>query len=304
MSVNNGSNVGGFVSENSGKIEKCSFKGKVTGKKYIGGFVSVNKNTIKDCTAEVDVITGLNYVGGFAYKNDAGIYNCTAKGVIKAQTDTKKNICGGFVVENNSTIEGCFAEGEVIGKNCAGGFCAINRCDIHSSEAKCATYAYTMCQSVCVGGFVAYNEKGNINKCISSGFDLKKYALIDCTLAHAESNTGKARAGGFVGVNNANITDSEAIGYVYVSGGPDKPDSDCGGFVGTNDKNGYICDCFVEAKISTTNDIEGSGFVGKALNRSVIRNSACKSKRAGDSSKFYYIKEPDAVIENCRAIKN
>ncbi len=304
LSVNNGSNVGGFVSENSGIIEKCSFKGRVAANKYIGGFVSLNKNTINDCTAEVDDITGSNYVGGFAYRNDAGVYNCNVKGIVEATTDIKNNICGGFVVENNGTIEGCSEEGEVTGKNCAGGFCAINRCDIHDSKSKCTVIADTEDQTACAGGFVGRNEKGNISNCTSLGFDPNEVDLTNCSLAKAESSRGIAKAGGFVGVNDANITSSEAKGYVYVSGGATHPDSGCGGFVGTNDKNGYICNCYAETKIRTTNNIEGSGFVGEALNRSVIKNSQCKTMRvSGVVAKFCYLKELEAVIDdNCHAI--
>lgn len=70
-----GSNAGGIVGENYGRLENCSFSGTVTGKQNTGGIVGSNYGTLSGCSAEGE-LTGSDRTGGIAGYNDGKIISC------------------------------------------------------------------------------------------------------------------------------------------------------------------------------------------------------------------------------------
>ena len=67
-----GSNAGGIVGENYGRLENCVFSGTVTGKRNTGGIAGSNYGTLNGCSAEGS-LTGSNRTGGIAGYNDGKI---------------------------------------------------------------------------------------------------------------------------------------------------------------------------------------------------------------------------------------
>ena len=70
-----GSNAGGIVGENYGRLENCAFSGTVTGKRNTGGIAGSNYGTLNGCSAEGS-LTGSNRTGGIAGYNDGKIVSC------------------------------------------------------------------------------------------------------------------------------------------------------------------------------------------------------------------------------------
>ena len=113
------------------------------------------------------------------------------------------------------------------------------------------------------------------------------------------SGSGKAIAGGFVGINKATIEKSTSSGCsVLVDSGICWKNDNCGGFVGKNDKFGSIDGCYAECIVRTNSSEKGGGFAGVAKNNSVIKNSECKTIV---KMEFCYKQHKDAVVENCFA---
>ena len=70
-----GSNAGGIVGENYGRLENCAFSGTVTGKRNTGGIAGSNYGTLNGCSAEGS-LTGSNRTGGIVGYNDGKIVSC------------------------------------------------------------------------------------------------------------------------------------------------------------------------------------------------------------------------------------
>ena len=70
-----GSNAGGIIGENYGRLENCAFSGTVTGKQNTGGIVGSNYGTLNGCSAE-GKLTGSDRTGGIAGYNDGKIISC------------------------------------------------------------------------------------------------------------------------------------------------------------------------------------------------------------------------------------
>lgn len=283
-----GGNASGFVNENFGNIEKCncSFAGKVE--------LINNKEEISGG------VRGGKIAGGFCAKNSGDINSCNFNGLTEANIKTVSDaIAGGFVGENK--------KGNIT--NCTSLNKSVDSDEVGSEKVDESTellaFAKTHSGSAKAGGFVGQNSGGTISNCIVTGN------------TRSESTLGKAYAGGFVGINKSTIEKSKIIGinseeidltkccYVYICSGHFYKDNACGGFVGRNDKNGLIDDCYAETIVSTKNDRKVGGFVGEAGNGSTIKNSKCDSNclvSAGlVKAEFCNSKDKNAVIEDCSA---
>ncbi|MDE5852996.1 MAG: hypothetical protein K2G97_03020, partial [Oscillospiraceae bacterium] len=278
-----GGTASGFVSENFGTIEKCncSFAGKVE--------LINNKEEISGG------VRGGKIAGGFCAKNSGDINSCSFNGLTEANIKTVSDaVAGGFVGENKKgNITNCTSLNKIVDS------------DEADESTELLAFAKTHSGSAKAGGFVGQNSGGAISNCTVTGN------------AQSESTLGKAYAGGFAGINKSNIETSKIIGinseendltkccYVYIRSGDFYKDNACGGFVGRNDKNGLIDDCYAEAIVSTKNDKKAGGFVGEAGNGSTIKNSKCDSNYLVSAglvkAEFCNYKDKNAVIEACSA---
>ncbi|MDE5852712.1 MAG: hypothetical protein K2G97_01565 [Oscillospiraceae bacterium] len=297
VSVANGKCTGGFCGSNSGEISGSSSEGSAianakTVETKCGGFVGNNdkQGKIDGCTS-IGSAEGQEYVGGFCGESTGEISNSNSSGNAKASTKVNTNRCGGFIGENIGIVKDSNAIGSAIGEEYVGGFVGVNKSEIVDCNAYGKATAKTKIYTALAGGFVGENEKGTI---------------ISCTAkegADSRSSSGQAKAGGFVGINKASIMDSKASGNVYLSAGTCYKDDGCGGFVGKNDKGGSIDGCYAECIVETTNKKKGGSFVGEAKNKSTIKNCQCKTKIVTKSgtkinTKFCENKDKKAVVQN------
>lgn len=75
--------VGGIVGVNYGRLENCSFGGKVTGDTEVGGIAGVNAagGTIRRCTSRA-AVTGNHSTGGIVGSNQGVLNNCSNAGAV------------------------------------------------------------------------------------------------------------------------------------------------------------------------------------------------------------------------------
>ena len=318
-----GGHLGGFVGDNSGKIENGTTTVSVANGKFTGGFCGSNSGEISGSKSEGNAVAnakavetkcggfvgnndkqgkissciskgsaeGQEYVGGFCGDNTGEISKSKSEGNATAKTVSNTNRCGGFTGENSGNINDCNSIGSATGEEYVGGFAGVNKNEIIDCNANGKATAKTKTHTALAGGFVGENEKGTIISCTATGG------------ADSRSSSGQAKAGGFVGINKASIMSSKASGSVYLSAGTCYKDDGCGGFVGKNDQGGSIDECYAESIVETTNKKKGGGFVGEAKNKSTIKNSQCKTKivtKSGtkNNTKFCENKDKKAVIEN------
>ncbi|MDE5852414.1 MAG: hypothetical protein K2G97_00020, partial [Oscillospiraceae bacterium] len=260
--------AGGFVGQNSGIIKECISTEKVIGQEFVGGFCGDNKvpgeiissicsgdvesktyfaknccggfvgrnsgMIVKECKS-TGKVKGEEFVGGFCGENLGRIISCDSEGSAKAETISNKNICGGFVAQNKGVIECCNSNGNAIGHEFVGGFCGENLGNIKSCNSKGSATADVESRVAIAGGFVGLNKDGIISNCTSTGN------------VTSLSGSQKAKAGGFVGVNKATIEKSTSSDCrVTIGSGICYKDDNCGGFVGNNNKNGFIDECKAE----------------------------------------------------------
>lgn len=140
-----GSFVGSVAGSNSGKIENCSFDGKVSGVGSIGGIAGINQLTgvISDCTVNGSV-HGTHFAGGIAGENygvirDSSNYaqinttveqnqisleNITMDSLLNSESATTVTDIGGICGTGTGVIRGCNNHGDVgypqIGYNIGG----------------------------------------------------------------------------------------------------------------------------------------------------------------------------------------
>ncbi|MDE5853413.1 MAG: hypothetical protein K2G97_05150, partial [Oscillospiraceae bacterium] len=264
ISVANGKFTGGFCGNNSGEISGSISKGNaVANAKAVetkcGGFVGNNdkQGKIDGCTSTGSAI-GQEYVGGFCGDNKGEISKSKSEGDATAKTESNTNRCGGFIGYNRGTVKDSSSTGSATGEEYVGGFTGMNKSEIVDCNAYGKATAKTKTHTALAGGFVGENEKGTIASCTATGG------------ADSRSSSGQAKAGGFVGINKASIMNSRASGSVYLSSGTCHKDDGCGGFVGKNDKGGRIEECYAECIVETTNKKKGGGFVGEAKSKSAI----------------------------------
>ena len=181
----------GYVS-GSGKIEKLSVSGTVSGGMYVGGVVGLNSGSVEDCDFTGSVSGGY-YVGGVVGANGGNVINCAFSGSVSG------NSVGGVVGYNHSSVTNCYNTGSVSGPdsgsgNRVGGVVGWN--DIASSVSNCYnTGTVTGTGTVdCVGGVVGDNSSiGNVKNCYNTG--------------KVTGSSDYSYIGGVVGNNDGTVTD-------------------------------------------------------------------------------------------------
>lgn len=80
--------VGGFVGNNAGTINNCSFVGEVSGKELIGGIVGYNRASgiVENCTT-AGFVHGNHLIGGVAGKNEGVVRFCTNEANVNTKSE-------------------------------------------------------------------------------------------------------------------------------------------------------------------------------------------------------------------------
>ena len=130
-----GSDIGGLVGWNEGKVEDSYSSSGVIGRLHVGGLVGENINTVERSYSTGNV-TGDTYVGGLVGQNDDTVKKSYSTGIV---TGSKR--VGGLVGYNfrGSAVSDSYSRANVSGSN-----------------------QY-------VGGLVGYNEQSLVNMCYSTG---------------------------------------------------------------------------------------------------------------------------------------
>jgi hypothetical protein len=161
--LSGGSNIGGLVGYNSGRIAACYSTGTVIGIDNVGGLVGHNffSSTITSCYS-AGTVNGETKVGGLVgYNNGGTITSCFTKGIVTGTIGV-----GGIVGWNGdwsvsiSTITSCYATGDVKGNDNIGGLVGYNAGHITTC------YSNGMVNGIgfnC-GGLIGWNG-GNIISC-------------------------------------------------------------------------------------------------------------------------------------------
>ncbi|MDE5852446.1 MAG: hypothetical protein K2G97_00180, partial [Oscillospiraceae bacterium] len=323
--INDKTEIAGFVVANSGKITNSNTAMTLDKGSIVGGFVSENGafGIIKECGAK-EKISGRICAGGFCGINIGEIISCKAESNVKAHTSSKKEatISGGFIGTNNGMIKNCSATGEVEGQEFSGGFAGINgeKGKISLCKSIGCVKSKTYFSFINCGGFIGLNA-GKIENCelkskvenieflcsdaakntflfgglafycisilvyllvINMAFENKEIdifgvgfigcfmiivsigiaqAIISIEVPKAIYSGNDAYLGGFCGYNSGEISKCSFVD-VSISNTNCSRDSILGGFVGENGKDGIIKDCNITGnKISDDDDcyIKSSG---------------------------------------------
>ena len=220
--VSGGMYVGGVVRLNNGSVEDCDFTGSVSGS-YVGGVVGVNGGNVINCT-NTGTVTGPesgnnNRVGGVVGRNDGSVKNCYNTGTVTGSG----NSVGGVVGYNSgsSTVENCTNTGEVSGPNSGSDSNVGGVVGQNSGTVKNCYNTGAVSGVEEVGGVVGNNYNGSVENSYNTG-----------------AVSGVEGVGGVVGYNISSVTNCYNTGTVTGSG------SYVGGVVGWNSSGGTVTDCY------------------------------------------------------------
>jgi hypothetical protein len=157
-----------FTTDYQGKIEDCSYAGKVTAKSrgnwsWAGGIAGCmvggdgspeNTTRILGCSASGAVSTEDS---GAEYPYAGGIVGCNYSGALAARSrftgtvisNTEGNYSGGIAGYNSQAarIEDCWSAGEVTGRHNAGGIAGQNQ--VNAAVRRCYSRAKVICTDTC-----------------------------------------------------------------------------------------------------------------------------------------------------------
>ena len=294
-----GGYLGGFVGENSGKVENGTVNISVANGKYTGGFCGNNLGEIigskSEGSAAVDAkivetkcggfvgnndkqgkidgcastgsVTGEEYVGGFCGDNTGNITKSRSEGNAIAKTVSNTNRCGGFVGENVGIVKDSTSTGSATGEEYVGGFCGDNTGEISKSRSEGNAKASTKANINRCGGFIGENS-GVVKNSNSTGIA-----------------AGEDYVGGFAGLNKSEIIYCNAHGKATAK--TKTHTALAGGFVGENEK-GTITNCTATGGAdsrSSSGQAKAGGFVG--INKASIMSSKASGNVYLSAGTFY-----------------
>ena len=256
----------GYVS-GSGKIEKLSVSGTVSGGMYVGGVVRLNNGSVEDCDFTGSV-SG-SYVGGVVGVNGGNVINCTNTGTVTGtRTDDYVSDVGGVVGYNHSSVTNCYNTGTVTGpesgnNNRVGG--VVGRND--GSVKNCYNTGTVTGSGNSVGGVVGYNSgSSTVENCTNTG-------EVSGPNSGSDSNVG-----GVVGQNSGTVKNCYNTGAV--SGV-----EEVGGVVGNN-YNGSVENSYNTGAVS---GVEGVGGVVGQNSGGTVENCYNTGKVTGVSGSSGYV---------------
>ena len=219
-----------------------------TGRAYVGLF-GYNKGVIKNLGVENFTVnvsySGNVYAGGLVGYNSGDITNSYAAGEVSATASS-----------SSTTAKAYAYAGGLAGYNSGGSILngyATGKVSATASSSRSSAYA---------GGLVGYNSGGSILNCYATGE------------VSATSSGSSALAGGLVGSNSGDITNSYAAGNVSATFTSSRyaADAYAGGLVGIN--SGDILNSYAAGNVSATSsnyNAYAGGLVG--INSGDITNS-------------------------------
>ena len=239
----------GYVS-GSGKIEKLSVSGTVSGGMYVGGVVRLNNGSVEDCDFTGSV-SG-SYVGGVVGVNGGNVINCTNTGTVTGtRTDDDVSYGGGVVGYNPSSVTNCYNTGTVTGpesgnNNRVGG--VVGRNDGSVKNCYNTGTGTVTGSGNSVGGVVGYNSgSSTVENCYNTG------KVSDGTTS-----------GGVVGQNSGSVTNCYFLTGTAASGIGNKEDAE--GATAVSDLNDQM-----QFKGW---DFDNTWRISKSLNRPVLQDNA------------------------------
>ena len=213
--------VGGIAGRNGGNVINCAFSGSVSGNSPVGGVVGWNDSgTVTGCIfSGPGSVSGKISVGGVVGGNSGSngvVENCYNTGTVTGtRTDDDLGGVGGVVGYNSGTVKNCYNTGKVTGS-------------ADSSD---------------VGGVVGWN-RGNVKNCYNTG---------SVTSSGNPLVGDVGMVGGVVGLNDSG-TVKNCYNIGEVSG-----NSNVGGVVGDNGGNGNVTDCYFLQTADVNKDLQGIG---------------------------------------------
>ncbi len=213
---------------------------------YVGLFNIGENGVVQNLKIEGASIRATGIAGILAGINQGEIIDCHVEGSVHVTHNNQG--AGGLVGENSNIIRDCSAKGDVTGKNELGGLVGKNTCggtvgSIKDSYADVTVNAYN-----CGGGLTGINENN---------------AVIETSFARGDVN-GDWQLGGLVGINNGEISNCYATGAVNGS----EDGEIFGGFTAFN--GGLISNSYSIGHVLGTTD--AGGFVGINNDDGVIQN--------------------------------
>ena len=302
-------NIGGIVSVNTGKVERCSSSVdiygagssnlpgiNITNAYALGGLIAIDSGKVYNSHATGNVTATGNNVGGFVGVALGEISGCSASGKVKALAYS-----GAFVGTNRGKIDSSFATGKMVGSAYLGGFVSYNHGEIRNSYATGGVDA----SASSGGGFVARNETtgivencyatGNVNSYVyAGGFASENAGKI--SKSHAVGHVqGGTNLGGFVGKQErGSIELSYATGYVY-------GEIAAAGFAGVV-SNSTIDQCYATGDVLEAH-IEGAGFAS-AVSKSTVSNSFSTGNAYSVEENYHQAGAFIAVNDTSSIVKN
>ena len=237
-----------FIGEFDGQGYAISNFKITTGRAYVGLF-GYNKGVIKNLGVENFTVnvsySGNVYAGGLVGYNSGDITNSYAAGEVSATASS-----------SSTTAKAYAYAGGLAGYNSGGSILngyATGKVSATASSSRSSAYA---------GGLVGYNSGGSILNCYATGE------------VSATSSGSSALAGGLVGSNSGDITNSYAAGNVSATFTSSRyaADAYAGGLVGIN--SGDILNSYAAGNVSATSsnyNAYAGGLVG--INSGDITNS-------------------------------
>ena len=241
-SVSGGMYVGGIAGQNGGRITDCAFSGSVSGVSFVGGVVGVvgdSSASVENCYNTGAVSGSGLYVGGVVGLNGGSVENCYNTGSVNGSA-ASSNVGG--VVGNNfgGTVKNCYNTGTVTGTDdSVGGVVGYN--SSNGTVENCYNTGAVSGSGLYVGGVVGYNFiGGSVKNCYNTG------EVIGSSV------------GGVVGYNSSSGNVTNCYNTGEVSGSSDY--SYIGGVVGNND--GTVTDCYFLQQGELPGIGDGSGTAG------------------------------------------
>lgn len=274
----------GLVYDNKGLIENCSVKG-IFGGSSLAGISVINDGDILNVNVDAAWSDSSGLVGGIALVNRGLIKLSSAK----VSLNNGLGPIGGIAAMNTGTGRIVDASVNIDAKQII-----QERGVYYYVDHKIKDYEYEDFYIDGIGGLVAIDSGTITNSAATGVIDAKDVAYVGGLIAKAYSKElkglhasvdvgGMYFVGGFVGLNQATISESYAAGNVKGSGNY----SPSGAFVGKNEG-------VIERSFAMGNASAAAGFVGE--NDGTIRRSY-STGNVEEAGGFANINQ--AVIEDC-----
>ena len=295
-------NVGGLVGWNEGRIDdslELVNQGTIIGATNVGGVAGYNKGYIKGISVDVtmrakDGASGAKYFGGIAGQNDAVIENAVNKSHIDASgAEYVGGIVGWNTTEGTLVGMGNESSGTVIGANFVGGVIGLNQGKVSHSYKESTDYKGHW-ETEYDGSQYWVTDTDEYGNMIVDGMKLEYYKTIIKNSGTVLATNGGA--GGLIGVNEAEIEDSEWVNSGVVQG---TTPGGTGGIFGVNKGKIHDTDLIntIEGKVIGQENVGGLVGINEGEiigGRSKLKSEAVHRDEGADLPGYDAIHDKDA----------